>query len=61
MADEDVKPYSDPTLEDTMLPLWSLPKNMNIHKIIGRLTVSDIVDGYNIFLVNKDQMRCFKA
>ena len=61
MAEEDVKPYSYPTLEETMLPLGSLPKNMNIHKVIGRLTLSDIVDGYNISLVNKDQMRCFKA
>ena len=58
---EEVKPYSDLMLEETILPLCNLLQNSTIHEVIGKLTVSGTVDGYNIFLVNKDQMRCFKA
>ena len=61
MAEEEVKPYSDLTLEEIMFPLCIVPKNRNIHEVIGIITVSDMVDRYNILIVNKDQMRCFKA
>ncbi|MFC1969856.1 hypothetical protein ACFLVV_01405 [Chloroflexota bacterium] len=61
MAQEQIKPYSDLMLEQIMLHFCSLPKNRNIHEVLGKLTVSDTVDGYNIFLVNTEQMRCFKA
>ena len=61
MAEGEVKSYSDLTLGETMFTLCIVPKNRNIHEIIGILTVSDMVDRYNILIVNKDQMRCFKA
>ena len=50
-----------PISEQIVLHLSDVLKNRNINEVIGRLTVSDKVDGYDIFLVNKDQMRCFKA
>ena len=52
MAEEEVKRYSDLTLEEPVFSLCILPKNRNIHEVIGRLAVSDMVDGYNIFLVS---------
>jgi hypothetical protein len=61
MAQEDVKPYGDLMSEQIVLHFCGLPKSRNIHEIIGKLKVSETVDGYNIFHVNKDQMRCFKA
>jgi len=61
MAQEQIKPYSDLMSEQIVFHFCGLPKNRNIPEVIGKLRVSDIVDGYDIFLVNKDQMRCFKA
>jgi hypothetical protein len=53
MAVEEVKPYSDIILEETIFPLCSPPKNRNIHEVTARLTVSDMGDRYNISLVNQ--------
>jgi hypothetical protein len=61
MVEDEVKSYSDLTLEETLFPLCIVPKNRNIQEVIGILTVSDMVDRYNILIVNKDQIRCFKT
>jgi hypothetical protein len=61
MAQEQINPYGGLIPEQIVLHFSGLLKNRTINEVIGRLTVSDMVDGYNIFLANKDQMRCFKA
>ena len=61
MAQERIKPYVDLMSEQIVLYFCGLPKSRNIHEVIGKLKVSETVDGYNIFLVNKDQMRCFRS